>query len=45
MDECYNCGFWDSDYECCDYNPSVVKNDITRLRLELNDVRRGMEWN
>lgn len=17
MDECYNCGFWDSDYECC----------------------------
>lgn len=28
-----------------DYHPSVVKNDITRLRRELNDVRRGMEWN
>ena len=27
--------------EGCDYHPSVVKNDIR----ELNDVRRGMEWN
>ena len=24
---------------------ATVKNDITRLRRELNDVRRGMEWN
>ena len=31
--------------EGCDYHPSVGKNDITRLRRELNDVRRGMEWN
>ena len=28
-----------------DYHPSVVKNDIMRLRRELNEVRRGMEWN
>ena len=26
--------------EGCDYHPSV-----TRLRRELNEVRRGMEWN
>ena len=31
--------------EGCYYHPSVVKNDIKRLRRELNDVRRGMEWN
>ena len=31
--------------EGCDYYPSVLKNDIRRLCRELNDVRRGMEWN
>lgn len=31
--------------EGCDYHTTVVKNDITRLRRELNEVRRKLEWN
>lgn len=26
------------------YHPTVIKNDIIRLRRELNEIRRGLEW-